>query len=267
MSAQNSTSQELPVYVLAPPYRCLEPAGTSGSLGANAPAEGAVMAVHIVDPERECVVAASAVRALRRARPACAVALWSSAPAADVLAVAHLATELGVRAVMAGSTPDPASIRRQLTDPIGVASHVVRWAVDSGRVHGAHAEAELRVILEAAPFCRTLGGLAREADVVERTRRSRLQQLGLPSPRAWLNLGHELQAVLFLQRHPELPLNRAADRLGFVEPAPLAHRIRRAFGCRPSQVRSMLGCEPLLSLWFGRATRNANRRRTNEAEA
>lgn len=263
MPAQNAMSEELPVYVLAPPYRCLEPAGVSASLRAAAPAEGAVMAVHIADPEREGVLAATAVKALRRARPAHAVALWSSAPSADVLAVAHLAMELGVRAVLAGSTPDPASIRRQLTDPIGVASHVVRWAVDSGRVRGAHAEAELRVILEAAPFCRTLGGLAVEAEVVERTRRSRLQQLGLPSPRAWLNLGHELQTVLFLQRHPELPLHRAADTLGFAEPTPLVHRIRRAFGCRPSQVRSMLGCEPLLSLWFGRATRNANLRRTN----
>jgi AraC-like DNA-binding protein len=263
MPAEKTTVQELPVFMLAPPYRCLEPAGASANLRVATPAEGAVMALHVEDPELEGSIAALAVRALRRARPAHPVVLWSSTPSADLLAVVRLATELGVRAVLAGSTPDPASIRRQLTDPTGVASHVVRWAVDSGRVCGAHAEAELRVILDAAPLCRTLGGLAGEAEVVERTRRSRLQQLGLPSPRAWLNLGHELQTVLFLQRHPELPLHRAATRLGFAEPTPLVHRIRRAFGCRPSQVRSMLGCEPLLSLWFSRATRNANRRRAN----
>jgi hypothetical protein len=256
--------RELPIFVLTPPYRCFEPAGTSANLRMSPLGPGTVIALHLADPEAETGLAASVVRALRRSHPAYALAF--RAPQPDLLPAARLATELGVRAVLSGSSPEPASIRRQLTDPIGMASHVVRWAADSGWVHGAHAEAELRVILEGAPNCRTLGELTDEEEVVGRTRRSRLQQLGLPSPRAWLNLGHELHNVLFLQRHPELSLQRAGYQLGFAEPAALMHRIRRVFGCRASEARRMLGCEPLLSLWSGRAANAAGRRRTGGRE-
>lgn len=259
-----AVSRELPMFVLRPPYRCFEPAGNSANLHIPALGPGTVVALHLADLETETVIAAFAVRALRRAHPAYALAFWATA--ADLLPAARLATELGVRAVLAGTNPEPDSIRRQLTDPIGVASHVVRWAADTGWVHGAHAEAELRVILEGAPYCRTLGELAHEEEVVGRTRRSRLQQLGLPSPRAWLNLGHELHNVLFLQRHPELSLQRAAGQLGFAEPAALVHRIRRVFGCRASQARGVLGCEPLLSLWSSRAANAAGRRRLRGGE-
>ena len=83
-----------------------------------------------------------------------------------------------------------------------------------------------------------------------KTWRNRLQQLELPAPRAWLALAHALHVAFFMQRNRAEPLQALCSRRGMHLPTNLSQQFRRAFGLSPSQVRALLGAEPLLHRWF-----------------
>jgi AraC-like DNA-binding protein len=193
----------------------------------------------------------SIVREIRQRQPGCAVALWiPEAPTQVVINATRAASQAQVRAILGGGLLDPDLLRVQLTQPHGLSAFVLRWASDAGYLPDGMEQEDVRELLDAPPDVRTLARLALRRHVAARTWRSRLQQLGLPSPYAWLGLAHALHVAFFVQRNHTQPLQTLCDRLGMQTVANMSKQFRRVFGLSPSQVRGLLGAEPLLYRWF-----------------
>lgn len=203
------------------------------------------------DPGPAPVRPAELVRALRRRWPGCPVALWiPHAPPEQVIDLVRSATAAQVRAILGGTAPSPERLRAELTHPGGISTFVLRWAADAGYLPDGPVDAELGILLEAAPDVRTLDRLARERQMAARTWRGRLQQMGLPTPRAWLGLAHALHVAFFMQRHADEPLQVLCERLGLSTIATMSQQFRRIFNLSPGAVRDVLGAEFLLHRWF-----------------
>jgi len=198
---------------------------------------------------------ADLVRSLRHRFPGSPVAVWiSQAPPEQVIDLARAATGSHIRAILGGPLPDPERLRMELTHPQGLSAFVLRWASDAGYLPLGTVETEVRALLDAAPNVRTLQRLANERHEAVRTWRSRLRQLGLPTPRAWLGLAHMLHLAFYLQRNRDQPLQRIAERLGS-DVTLMSHRFQHVFRMPPGAVRTLLGAEPLLHRWFQGAAR------------
>lgn len=191
------------------------------------------------------------VRSCRQRFPGSPTVVWIPRGEPDrVIALVRAASSAQVRAILGGETVKPEQLRAQLTSPEGISPFVLRWAADAGYLStGPHHE-ELNTLLEAAPNVRTLERLARERQVAARTWRGKLQQMGLPTPSAWLGLAHALHVALFLQRNANQPLQALADKLGIQKMSVMNQQFRRVFGISPGKVRDLLGAEPLLQRWF-----------------
>jgi hypothetical protein len=191
------------------------------------------------------------VRDLRRRHPGCPVALWiPEAPPQPVIDAVRAATRAQVRAILGGPTLEPDLLRAQLTHPLGLSSFVLRWASDAGYLPPGLEQEDVRELLDAAPEVRTLERLCLRRNVAARTWRSRLQQLGLPTPRAWLGLSHALHVAFFVQRNRTETLETLCERMRMQTVANMSQQFRRVFGLSPSHVRALLGAEPLLHRWF-----------------
>lgn len=199
------------------------------------------------------------VRELRSRFPGCPVALWIAGGTPEwVIDQVRDATAANVRAILGGASADPALLRQQLTHPEGLSAFVLRWASDAGYLPPGMVHHEVRELLDAPPNVRTLQRLVAERQQAARTWRKRLQQLGLPTPHAWLGLAHSLHVAFFVQRNSTEPLQRLAEQLGMGTVAHFSQQFRRVFGLCPSDVRDLLGAEPLLYRWF-QARRRAQR--------
>lgn len=191
------------------------------------------------------------VRELRAAHPGSPVALWiPDAPPQVVIDAVRAASQAQIRAILGGEHPDPTLLRAQLTHPLGLSTFVLRWASDAGYLPPGVEHDDVRELLDAAPDVRTLERLALDRQVAARTWRSRLQQLGLPTPRAWLALAHALHVAFFVQRNSTDSLQALSEKLGMQTVANMSQQFRRVFGLSPSHVRDLLGAEPLLHRWF-----------------
>jgi AraC-like DNA-binding protein len=200
------------------------------------------------------------VTGLRRLHPACPVAVWiPDAPADFVIDVVRDSTAASVRAILGGLRPDGGRLRLQLTHPQGLSGFILRWASDAGYLPKGTVQQEVSALLDAAPNVRTLARLTAERQEAARTWRSRLQQMGLPTPRAWLGLAHSLHVAFYLQRNQGQPLSLLAQRLGYSDVTLMSHRFQHVFHMPPGEVRGLLGAEPLLHRWFQGATREVNR--------
>lgn len=191
------------------------------------------------------------VRELRSRHPGCPVALWiPHAPPQYVIDAVRSAGQAQVRAILGGDPLEPGLLRTQLTHPVGLSSFILRWASDAGYLpHGMEQE-DLRELIDAAPDVRTLERLSERRQMASRTWRSHLQQLGLPTPHAWLALAHALHIAFFVQRNHTDSVQALCDKLGMHNVAHMSQQFRRVFGLSPSQVRDLLGAEPLLHRWF-----------------
>lgn len=191
------------------------------------------------------------VRSLRRRYPGCPVGLWiPDAPPQMVIDAARVASQSHVRAILGGMAIPGELLRTQLTQPQGLSSFILRWASDAGYLPPGGEHEEIRELLDAAPDVRTLERLSIQRQIAARTWRSRLQQLGLPTPRAWLGLAHALHVAFFMQRNAAESLQTLCEKLGMHTVANMSQQFRRAFALSPSQVRGLLGAEPLLHRWF-----------------
>lgn len=193
---------------------------------------------------------------LRRTFPGCPIGLWiPDAPPEAVIGAVLAASQSHVRAIMGGPAK-PDLLRTQLTHPHGLSAFILRWARDAGYLPAGGGQEEVRELIDAAPDVRTLERLSLQRQVAARTWRNRLQQLGLPTPRAWLGLAHALHVAFFMQRHAHEPVQTLCDRLGMNTVANMSQQFRRVFALSPVQVRDLLGAEPLLHRWFqARGTR------------
>lgn len=196
------------------------------------------------------------VRELRGRFPGSPVALWIADGTPEwVIDLVREATSANVRAILGGAAADPVRLRQQLTHPEGLSAFVLRWASDAGYLPAGMVHHEVRELLDAPPNVRTLQRLVVERQQAARTWRKRLQQLGLPTPHAWLGLAHSLHVAFFVQRNSTEPLQRLAEQLGMGTVAHFSQQFRRVFGLCPSDVRDLLGAEPLLYRWFQARTR------------
>jgi AraC-like DNA-binding protein len=200
------------------------------------------------------------VAGLRRRNPGNPVAVWiPQAPTDFVIDMVRYATASHVRAILGGPAADGERLRVQLTHPQGLSSFVLRWGSDAGYLPKGAMQQEVRALLDAAPNVRTLQRLASDRHEAARTWRSRLQQLGLPNPKAWLGLAHALHVAFYLQRNPRQPLALLARNLGYSDVTLMSHRFQSVFHMPPGEVRSLLGAEPLLQRWFQGGTRDVSR--------
>lgn len=194
---------------------------------------------------------AAAVAGIRRAHPGCPLAVWiPNAPLQTAIEVVRAASTAQVRAILGGPVPDAALLREQLTHPLELSGFVLRWAVDAGYIPAGVEHHDVRELIDAAPDVRTLKRLAVRRQVAARTWRSHLQQLGLPTPRAWLGLAHALHVAFYVQRNASLPIHAVCQQLGSHTVTHMGQQFRRLFGLSPGQVRGLLGAEPLLHRWF-----------------
>jgi AraC-like DNA-binding protein len=194
---------------------------------------------------------AAHVRDLRARFPGSPVAVWiPEAPLQAAVDAVRAAARAQVRAVLGGPVMDAELLRAQLTHPLELSAFVLRWASDAGYLPPGMEHEDVRGLLDAAPDVRTLERLALDRQVAARTWRSRLQQLGLPNPAAWLALAHALHIAFFVQRNTGDSLQALSERLGMLTVANMSQQFRRVFGLTPGQVRGMLGAEPLLHRWF-----------------
>lgn len=190
-------------------------------------------------------------RDLRLRHPGCPVALWiPEAPPQVVIEAARSASQAQIRAILGGEPVEPALLRAQLTHPLGLSAFVLRWASDAGYLPPGLEQDDVRELLDAAPDVRTLERLSLRRQVAVRTWRSHLQQLGLPTPRAWLGLAHALHVAFFVQRNAGDSVQTLCEKLGMHSVAVMTQQFRRVFGLSPSHVRGLLGAEPLLHRWF-----------------
>lgn len=202
----------------------------------------------------------TAVAALRRRHPGNPVAVWiPQAPTDFVIDMVRYATASYVRAILGGPAADGDRLRVQLTHPQGLSSFILRWGSDAGYLPKGALQQEVRALLDAAPNVRTLERLASQRQEAARTWRSRLQQLGLPTPKAWLGLAHALHVAFYLQRNPRQPLALLARSLGYSDVTLMSHRFQSVFRMPPGEVRSLLGAEPLLQRWFQGGARDVSR--------
>ncbi|HVG43789.1 MAG TPA: hypothetical protein VM890_03635, partial [Longimicrobium sp.] len=191
------------------------------------------------------------VTELRRLHPGCPVAVWiPDAPADFVIDTVRQCIAASVRAILGGSHPDGGRLRLQLTHPGGLSNFILRWASDAGYLPKGSVHHEVTTLLDAAPNVRTLSRLAAQRQEAARTWRNRLQQMGLPTPRAWLGLAHSLHVAFYLQRNQGQPLSILAQRLGYSDVTLMSHRFQHVFHMPPGEVRGLLGAEPLLHRWF-----------------
>jgi hypothetical protein len=228
-----------------------------GSLAGVRAAPGHVLVVRLAPDDTGRVPLAGGqsvtegVRELRQRHPGSPLALWiRDAPPQTVIEVVRAASGAQVRAILGGDVLDPELLRSQLTQPCELSAFVLRWALDAGYLPDGVELEDLRDLLDAAPEVRTLERLSLRRRVAARTWRNRLQQLGLPAPRAWLALAHSLHVAFFMQRNRAEPLQVLCSRRGMRLPANLGQQFKRVFGLSPSQVRALLGAEPLLDRWF-----------------
>jgi AraC-like DNA-binding protein len=191
------------------------------------------------------------VRELRSRFPGSPVALWIADGSPEcVIDLVRAATSASVRAILGGQAADAGRLREQLTYPQGLSTFVMRWASDAGYLPPGTVQQEVHALLDAPPNVRTLQRLAIDRHEAARTWRGRLQQFGLPTPRAWLGLSHALHIAFFVQRNATESLQTLSERLGMQTVAHMSQQFKRVFGLPPGDVRDLLGAEPLLHRWF-----------------
>jgi AraC-like DNA-binding protein len=197
------------------------------------------------------------VRRCRQRFPGSPAVVWiPNAEPNRVIELVRAATSAQVRAILGGEAIQADQLRNQLTSPEGISPFVLRWAADAGYLPTGNLHEEVSTLLAAAPNVRTLERLAHERQAAARTWRGKLQQMGLPTPRAWLGLAHALHVAFFLQRNSTRSLQTLSDELGLQNVAVMSQQFRRVFGISPGQVRDLLGAEPLLQRWFQAHGRN-----------
>lgn len=210
-------------------------------------------------PDGNAVTLVELVRRCRRCFPGSPAVVWVPDAGPDrVIELVRAATSAQVRAILGGEPLCADQLRAQLTSPEGISPFVLRWAADAGYLPTGSLNEEVSTLLAAAPNVRTLERLAHERHAAARTWRGKLQQMGLPTPRAWLGLAHALHVAFFLQRNSTRPLQTLSDELGLQNVAIMSQQFRRVFGISPGQVRDLLGAEPLLQRWFQAQGRSAD---------
>lgn len=243
----------LSFHLLPPPYGSVSGPVSDDDVS-NDPADAGVLLVFRIDDlDADLDAIATTTAKLRRRCPRLPFVLW---PAFDdearELAAAVRARALGIRAAIAGSSPDSAVLRSQLTDTSDLPEHVARWLGEVGYVGNPAVRDFLRLVFvkalqERASEDRTAHAL----DMSPRGLRADFAARGLASPSRFVKLPRRLEDALAIQAAPDVSLAEIAFQRGFGDGDRDALRgaMKRAFGMTSTRIRKLVGPEPLLGRW------------------
>jgi AraC-like DNA-binding protein len=115
----------------------------------------------------------------------------------------------------------------------------------------ASPEAALRIrrIFDHAQTVTSVAALARRLHMSRRTLGRQLTADGLPAPSHWLQFARLLRLALHISTDRQ-PLLRLATRAGYPDGFTMSNQMKRMLGCRPSELRGVLGWEWLVESWL-----------------
>jgi AraC-like DNA-binding protein len=194
--------------------------------------------------------------ALLRERPP-ALPLIVLLPAAEeirgVLPALGAVPTLDARAVLPGAAlGSPERLRQALCSrPGALAESVTRMLVRRGLLRSDSTRREVRNILELAGDTASISRLSRRMYMSRRTLGRHFAVAGLPVPSHWLQFGRLLNVIVHIQSE-NAAIFRIATRLGYPDGFTMSNQMHRLIGCRPSEVRRLLGWEWVVEAWLQR---------------
>jgi AraC-like DNA-binding protein len=252
----------LSFHLLPPPYGSVSGPISDDDVSNDLADAGVLLVFRLDSLDADLDAIATTTAKLRRRCPGLPFVLW---PALDdeagALAAAVRARALGIRAAIAGSPPDPAVLRRQLTDTSDLSEHVVRWLGDAGYVDDPDVLNFLkRVFAKARQERASEHRTAYALGMSPRGLRADFAARGLPPPSGFLKLALRLEDGLAIQAAPDLSLAEVAFERGFGngDREALRATMKRTFGIPSTRIRKLLGAEPLLARWIEETYRSGS---------
>jgi AraC-like DNA-binding protein len=192
--------------------------------------------------------------ALLRERPPALPLIVLLPPAEQIrraLPVLGAVPTLDARSVLPGAAlGEPDRLRLALaTRPGTLPDSVTRFLVRRGLLRNERMRTEVRRILELAQDTASIGRLSRRMYMSRRTLGRHFSLAGLPVPSHWLQFGRLLNVVVHLQAESSAVF-RVATRLGYPDGFTMSNQMYRMTGCRPSEVRRLLGWEWVVEAWL-----------------
>lgn len=171
-----------------------------------------------------------------------------------VLPMLREASSLRPRGVLPSNTfASPEPVRMVLAAaPRDLAAMAVRHFSDQGILRDQRIRGLVSRVFELAPTVPSISKLARKLYTSRRTLGRFFETEGLPVPSHWLQLARLLYVSALIQEKPNLPVAKAAIRVGYPDGFTMSNQMKRLIGCRPSDVRDNLGLGWILEEWIGR---------------
>lgn len=249
----------LSFHLLPTPYGSISGPISDDDVSNDLADAGVLLVFRLDSLDAELDAIATTTAKLRRRCPGLPFVLW---PAFDdearAIAAAVRARALGIRAAIAGSPPDPAVLRRQLTDTSDLSEHVVRWLGDAGYVDDPDVLDFLKRVFAKARQERGMeNGTAHALGMSPRGLRADFAARGLAPPNRFVKLPRRLEDALAIQAAPDMSLAEIAFQRGFGngDRDALRATMKRTFAMTPTRIRKLLGAEPLLARWIEKAYR------------
>jgi AraC-like DNA-binding protein len=177
-------------------------------------------------------------------------------PASEIrraLPVLAAVPTLEPRSVLPGAalgTPD--RLRQSLAcRPGSLADSVTRYLVRRGVLRSEQLRLEARRILQLSGETTSIERLSGRMFMSRRTLGRHFANAGLPVPSHWLQFGRLMNVVVHLQAE-SAAVFRVATRLGYPDGFTMSNQMHRLIGCRPTEVRRLLGWEWVVEAWLAR---------------
>jgi AraC-like DNA-binding protein len=135
--------------------------------------------------------------------------------------------------------------------PASLSLAAVEYLARRGILVDSALRQDVRRIFELAPEVRSVSQLARRLYVSRRTLGRRFESVGLPVPSHWLQFARLLHIAIRLQCE-STAMFRIATRFGYPDGFTMSNQMHRLVGCRPTEVRRLLGWEWVIEAWLRR---------------
>lgn len=193
---------------------------------------------------------------LSKRPPSVALVLVLPPPVAirRVLPMLREASSLRPRGVLPNNTfASPEPVRMVLASaPRDLAAMAVSHFSDQGILRDQRIRGLVSRVFELAPAVPSISKLARKLYTSRRTLGRCFEAEGLPVPSHWLQLARLLYVSALIQEKPNVPVAKAAIRVGYPDGFTMSNQMKRLIGCRPSDVRDNLGLSWILEEWIHR---------------
>lgn len=152
-----------------------------------------------------------------------------------------------------GGLAQPEPLRKLLaTAPRDLVSSVVAHLTRTGILRDHYVRTLVGKIVEHSADIPSISRLARKLYTSRRTLGRYFEAEGLPVPSHWLQFARLLHVSMLIQENTDLPIFKAALRMGYPDGFTMSNQMKRMIGCRPSEVRENLGYEWIIGEWLKR---------------